>query len=103
MKRAWLAGAIAAALLIPLNAKAEGFEAVPTNWRLQLYVGLSMVVWYTPAACNGRLDTQQLTQPERDVFWATIMTAKVANRSVGIEYEVVNSYCEVRSFYLQQP
>ncbi|CAM8633988.1 hypothetical protein [Sphingobium aquiterrae] len=73
------------------------------NWRMQIYAGIGFVFWNTPASCNGRLEATHLSQPEQDKLWSLVLTGKLSNHRVGIEYEVQGANCLVKSFYMQQP
>lgn len=81
----------------------QSIEEVPTNWRMQVYVGVGFVIWNTPASCSGRLEATHLSQAEQDKLWSLILSAKLSSHRVGIEYDVQGSNCFIRSYYIQQP
>lgn len=65
------------------------FEAIPTGWRLQNYIGSTIVAAYTPSNCsNGTLNfSASATQDDKNRFWTLIMSAKLSAKTVGIFYE----------------
>lgn len=100
----WLAALVA--ITAPISASSQTlftFEEVPTNWRLQVYVGEGPVIWYTPTSCNGRLEVAHMSPSEQDKLWALVLAAKLANHRVGIEYYVQGTGCFIRSYFIQQP
>ena len=75
---------------------------VPRTWRLENYVGSSVVVWgVTAPACGNHLQfPSTATVDDKNRFWALVMSAKFANRGIGIYY--TNPGCEIFSFYIEQ-
>ncbi|AXI01490.1 hypothetical protein [Aquirhabdus parva] len=85
------------------NAAVVSLSAVPTGWRLQNYTAGNVVVWYTAAATpcvNGQLMMPANSESERNRFWALILAAKVANRSVYVEYD--DTTCKIISFAMKE-
>ncbi len=76
-------------------------QEVPTNWRLQNYVGGAMWVYYTsaPSPCpDGGLQLPpSATSDELNRFWSLVLTAKTTGAQVGIYYDSVT--CLISSFY----
>jgi len=104
-----LAGAASLALASS-NASATqvNYEAVPTTWLLQDYIGIpaGVVIWRMPlpnnncSTVNGTTLSfpSTVTDEEADRFWSMVMTAKAANIVVGVWYD--NSTCLISSFYI---
>ena len=93
----------AAVALTATAAQADLLEAVPTGWRLQDYGPSGVSVYFTGSPCSsGQLKFPSTTGFSPDRFWATITTAKVASRTVGIYYHVDNGSCVIDSFYLRE-
>jgi hypothetical protein len=79
--------------------------AVPTNWRLQNYIGTQgIVAWFTGSSCgNGALNlSSSSTSDERNRFWTLVLTAKVSGKAVGVYYETATGTCQITSFYMDQ-
>lgn len=95
------AGAILAAITSS-DARANSIEAVPSGWRLEGYVSSHSVnLWYTgaPECQNGGLSGAAMSQDDFDRLFSLIMTSKLANRPVGIIYQVAGGSCNITSFY----
>lgn len=77
-------------------------SGVPTPWRLQNYVPDSVALYYTPSTCSyGSLSfPNNSTLADRNRFWALILAAKLASKSVYIYYDDSNSpgACYISSF-----
>jgi hypothetical protein len=75
---------------------------VPTNWRLQNYVGGSVILWFTSAPCtNGQLVLAAgNTQADANRLWATILAAKLSSHKVFIYYDnaAAPGTCPISSF-----
>jgi hypothetical protein len=80
-------------------------QAVPTNWRLQNYIGGSGVVaWFTGSTCtNGALNfPSSATADDKNRFFSLILSAKISSKTVGVYYETVSGNCQITSFFIQQ-
>lgn len=81
------------------NAFADltGLSAIPSNWRLQDYVGGAIYLYYTGSSCtSGLLFLSAPTEAERNRLWALILAAKLSNRAVFVYYDSAN--CAISSF-----
>lgn len=88
--------------IIAAPLQAEYLYAVPTAWRLENYIGGIVAVYYSNSSCaNGALIfTSSATADDKNRFWSLVMTAKVANKPIGINYSVVGEQCQISSFFL---
>lgn len=107
-KKAILISAIMAAGLSSQSASAQTLQSIyelPTNWILQNYDREDQVaIWHTSATdCGVSSGMQLYGQPERlSRFWATVMTAKLTNKKVGIYYYVITpGSCKIDSFLIE--
>jgi len=91
-------------LLSTVAANAEILQLTenPQGWKLENYIGGTVVAWYTGAQCpNGKVDfPDNATNMDRDRFWSLVLTAKVANKDVFVRYD--NASCKIASFGLPQ-
>ena len=102
-KRTILSLLAASVALGATAAQADLIEAVPNTWRLQDYGPSGLNLYYTGSSCpSGQLVMPSGTGYSPDRFWATVMTAKVTGRMVGIYYHVTNGSCVIDSFYLRE-
>jgi hypothetical protein len=85
-----------------VRAQDSNFQEVPTNWRLQNYLGNGVTVWYTSSTCrSGQLVFPAGTSSDdENRFWALVLAAKIASQPVGIYYNSASGYCEITSYYL---
>jgi hypothetical protein len=76
--------------------------AVPTDWKVENYVGSQVALWSTGSPCNGALTLpSSATIADHDRLFALLMAAKLANRQIFVRYE--NTNCELASFGMQSP
>ncbi len=93
----------ASAALTATTAQADLIEAIPSGWRLQDYGPSGMSVYFTGSPCSsGQLAFPSATGFSPDRFWATVMTAKVTSRMIGVYYHVANGSCVIDNFYLKE-
>ena len=80
----------------------SNIEAYPTAWRLQDYEDNTISIFFTGSPCtNGRLILPaSVSADSKNRFWSTILSAKMANKIVGIFYNPTT--CEITSFYLKE-
>ena len=91
------------AALTATTAQADLIEAVPTGWRLQDYGPSGVNIYFTGSPCqSGLISVPSSPDFSKDRFWATIMTAKVTSRMVGVYYHVDGDSCVIDSFYLKE-
>ena len=91
------------AALTATAAQADLIEAVPTGWRLQDYGPSGIGVYFTGSPCvSGVMAFPSGTGFSPDRFWATVMTAKVTGRMIGVYYHVDNGSCVIDNFYLKE-
>ena len=86
------------------------YEAVPTTWLLQDYIGspAGVVLWRMPLPNNNCYNSgvgttglsfpSTVTDQEANRFWSLVLTAKAANIVIGVWYD--NSTCLISSFYI---
>ena len=78
-------------------------EVVPTGWRLQNAIGDSqIIVYYTGSSCGSGLMTLAGTSDEANRFWATVISAKIAGKAIGVFYNPSAAGCPISSFYLKE-
>lgn len=101
-----LIAASAGVSFIAHPAEAGIIEEVPTNWRLQNYIGNhEIAVWYSSAAgcTSGKLGFSGATTEELNRFWSTVLTAKITGRPVGITFSGSGGSCIINDFWIQNP
>lgn len=106
MKRSscFSAAAFILAMLISGPAYADNeIYAVPTGWRLQVFVGGQVVAYFAGTSCfSGEvLMPPNATADEKNRFVAMLTTAKAAGKRMGVFYETASRSCQITSFYLQ--
>ena len=105
IKMATVATVFAATPIFSSAAMADTeIVGVPTNWRLQNYIGSQGVVtWYAGSTCsNGMLNfSPSSTADERNRYFSLILTAKMSGKQVGVYYETASGLCQTTSFYIQ--
>ncbi len=82
------------------SAASIGLTLVPNAWILENYSGNEVTVWTngtTGACARLHLDTAW-TSDDRNRFWSTIMTGKIAQKNVFVYYDDVS--CRLISFGL---
>jgi len=78
-------------------------EVVPTAWRLNNAIGNSQIqVYYTSSSCGSGLMTLAGTSDEANRFWATVISAKIAGKAIGVFYNPSAAGCPISSFYLKE-
>jgi hypothetical protein len=94
--------------LIPSAAfsQSANIESIPTGWRLENYPGNTgangVTLWFTGSPCvNGQLQLPaNASSDDANRLWSTIISAKMANRAVGINYSKSGNSCTITSFYM---
>lgn len=87
------------------SAHAENvvLEEIPSNWRLENYVGGNIVVWWSSSSCqNGMMVLNGATEGEENRFWSLVMAAKVASKKMGVVYDNATTSCTIHSFFLDK-
>lgn len=88
----------------PAFCGTSSLVTVPTAWRLENYMGNETVVWNTGATGNCSISSlsfdSNASNDDRNRFWATVMTGKVALKKVFIYYD--DQSCKIISFGLQE-
>jgi hypothetical protein len=94
--------AIAATVVCAGPAFAGSIEEFPSGWRLQNYNSTYVVIFFT-GATDCTMGSIRMTGTTDDVnrFWSTVLSAKLANRKLGVIYSGSGSSCTVDSFYIQ--
>lgn len=106
MKKALFLALALAGQLVPGISRASTLSImeVPTAWRLENYVGNSVVAWFTSATCTGGVSQihfgADATTDDKNRFWSLVMTAKVTNKKVAIYYD--SASCNIVSFSLPE-
>lgn len=79
-------------------------EAVPTAWRLQDYMNGALTTWYTGSSCASGQLILDVNAPadSKNRYWSLVMSAKMANKPIGVYYTVVNGGCYITNFYLKE-
>lgn len=88
------------------NANSIGMTANPSSWRLQNYIPGGVAVYYTGSPCtSGSLELNSTSQTDdKNRFYATVMAAKLSNRSMYVYYDSTNApyHCIINSFGIDQ-
>lgn len=84
------------------NAQQQSVVAVPTAWRLQVYVPNLVNTYFTGAPCpNGELAFDaNATADDKNRYWSMIMTAKVSQQPVEVLFVQSGTKCYINSFLL---
>ncbi|WP_146260176.1 hypothetical protein [Rhizobium tubonense] len=84
----------------PAFAEVKSISAVPTAWKLEDYMGGSVVLWFTPSECtSGQLLLPATASTEqRNRLWSTILSAKQTQKSVFVYYNSISSQCIISSY-----
>lgn len=70
-------------------------------WRLQNYVNNNVVIWFTSSGCpTGQLVFPGATTDDLNRLWSTVLSAKIAHRSVGISFNKIGDSCQINSFWV---
>ncbi len=90
------------AMAFATGASAGQIEEVPSAWRLQNYNSTYVVVFFT-GATDCTMGSIRMTGTNDDInrFWSTVLSAKLANRKLGVVYSGTASSCTIDSFYIQ--
>jgi hypothetical protein len=82
------------------NAAMASFSVVPTAWRLQDYTDGGVYAFFTPSQCQyGKIYLPpSANEGAKSRFWAVVTSAKIARKSVNIEYDTTT--CVIISFAL---
>jgi hypothetical protein len=84
-------------------AHAVNLTAVPMGWRLENYPGDAVVLWFTgaPGCTNGRLALPaSASKDDVNRLWSLILTAKIAQIPVALEYTGTGDHCLLSSFHV---
>jgi hypothetical protein len=92
-----IAGALQASAAMAATVSAT---LVPNGWILENYSGNEVTVWTngTTGACARLNLGASWTSDDRNRFWSTIMTGKVAQKTVFVYYD--DTTCQLVSFGL---
>jgi hypothetical protein len=79
-------------------------EAVPTNWRMEDYLGGAIDIWYSGSSCaNGHMVLSAATPADvRSRFWSLVLTAKATGKYIGVFYDDTSSSCLITHFYSKE-
>jgi hypothetical protein len=80
-------------------AAADEFKGYP-NFRIENYASNFVAVWTSAVPCGELEFDGSATDEVKDRFWSLVLTAKIANRPIGIYYNQSNSHCYISSFYI---
>lgn len=84
----------------PAVAASVGVTLIPNAWILENYRGNEVTVWTngTTGNCSRLHLDSQWTADDRNRFWSTVMSGKVAQRNVFVFYD--DTTCHLVSFGL---
>jgi hypothetical protein len=83
---------------IAAHADIVEVSVTPSSWKLENYIGDSVVLWGTPSPCPpGQLILPgTATADDKKRLWAVVLAAKVAEQPVFVRYDTLT--CVIQSF-----
>jgi len=81
-------------------------ETVPTAWRLQNYLGGSVVyAFFTPSNCTNGMITLPgtATVASKNRFWSLVLAGKLSQKKVFVVYNNSDPNCTISSFGMEVP
>ncbi len=86
------------------NAEIVQLTVVPSAWKLENYLNTNLVVWYAGSSCsNGKITfSSGVSIDDKNMFWSTVMAAKVSKQKLFVRYDDSTSNCNIASFGLPQ-
>jgi len=77
-------------------------SSAANSWKIENYLGDSIVVWGTPSACSGGalVFPENASKADRNRFYATVMAAKASNLTMFVYYDETPASCLIVSFGL---
>jgi hypothetical protein len=102
MKRVGLGAlAITWSLFAASSARcADSLVEVPTDWRLENYLGNSVVSWLPRIICDNGMRQlhfdSSATNDDKNRYWSTVLSAKFAGKKIFVIYD--KPTCNIISF-----
>lgn len=90
---------------LPVYAAVVQMDAVPTNWKLENYIGDIVIAWYAGSSCvNGGVQfSSSATIGDKNRFWADVLAAKVSGKHIFVRYDNATTNCFIVSFGMEVP